>query len=249
MTLLDADLKPDPVLGEDTWELFEAIEHSFGINLGDYHTICGMTVSELAELVCEKANYPTPEKCLSSVTFYRLRHAFETQFNVPNESIRPTTFVSELIPFKNRPARWKMLQDHVGLKLPNLQFPLWLLGVSLIAPPVFLLSLRALFGLRIGTIWIFNLSLVLYYLLFARVIPAIDKHFPLPRLLPKECATFGGFSEVVLALNYAAFASQNGSSREGGVLEALRLLIALQLGLKLEGIEPETRVPQDLNIY
>ena len=31
MTLLDANIKRDPVLGEDTWDLFEAIECSFGI--------------------------------------------------------------------------------------------------------------------------------------------------------------------------------------------------------------------------
>jgi hypothetical protein len=37
VTLLDADekIEPDPILGEDTWELFETVEHSFGVHLGD----------------------------------------------------------------------------------------------------------------------------------------------------------------------------------------------------------------------
>jgi hypothetical protein len=69
MTLLDADVKPNPLLGEDTWELFEVIEDSFGVDLGDYSAVCGMTVSELAEVVSKKANYPAAEKCLSAVAF------------------------------------------------------------------------------------------------------------------------------------------------------------------------------------
>jgi hypothetical protein len=41
MTLLDADVQRDPVLGEDTWELFEVIEDSFGVDLGDYSRSAG----------------------------------------------------------------------------------------------------------------------------------------------------------------------------------------------------------------
>ena len=50
MTLLDADEKKElNTAGEDTWELFEAIEESFGVDLGDYHALAGITVGELAE--------------------------------------------------------------------------------------------------------------------------------------------------------------------------------------------------------
>ena len=75
MTLLDADVQRDPVLGEDTCELFEAIEDSFGVNLGDYSAICGMTVRELADVVYQKAAYPTQDRCLSAVAFYRIRRS------------------------------------------------------------------------------------------------------------------------------------------------------------------------------
>jgi hypothetical protein len=102
---------------------------------------------------------------------------------------------------------------------------------------------------RLSAWWIVSGSFVLILLIFARIIPAIEARIPLARVLPEECETFGGLVRVVLARNYAAFASQSGSSCEGGVVKALRQLTATQLGENLEQILPETRIPQDLNIY
>jgi hypothetical protein len=59
MTLLDADIKADELLGEDTCELFEAIECSFGINLGDYRSHCGRTIRNLAAEIETLAKYPS----------------------------------------------------------------------------------------------------------------------------------------------------------------------------------------------
>jgi hypothetical protein len=63
MTLLDADIKPDSVLGEDTWELFEAIECSFGIDLGDYRSHCGRTIRDLAasKAITPESKWRAPE--------------------------------------------------------------------------------------------------------------------------------------------------------------------------------------------
>ncbi len=116
MTLLDADEKKElNTVGEDTWELFEAIEESFGVDLGDYHALAGITVGELAENICRLANYPAEERCLSAVAFYRLRRAFETLFSVPRRAIRPTTSVVQLLPWKSRRTQWRMLQEHLEL--------------------------------------------------------------------------------------------------------------------------------------
>jgi hypothetical protein len=249
MTLLDADVKPDPLLGEDTWELFEVIEDSFGVDLGDYSAVCGMTVSELAEVVSKKANYPAAEKCLSAVAFYRLRRAFGTLFGIPRATIRPATCVSNLLPGKLRRARWMMLQEHLGLTFPALRFPGWALWLSLVSPPALLISLRLFMGLRLSAGWIVGGSSVLILLTFARIIPAVDARIPLARIIPEECETFSGLVKVVLARNYAAFASQGAGSCEGDVLKALRQLAATQLGMGFEKISPEARIPQDLDIY
>lgn len=142
MTLLDANVQQDPVLGEDTWELFEAIESSFAVDLGDYREMCGKTVKELAELINKKADYPAGDKCLSSVAFYRVRRAFETLYSIPRKAIRPATPVSDLLPLEHRSTKWPMLEEHLGLTVPELNYPNWILWLSLLAPPALLISLR-----------------------------------------------------------------------------------------------------------
>jgi hypothetical protein len=249
MTLLDADVKQDPVLGEDTWELFEAIEDSFGVDLGDYNAICGMTVREIAELIFEKANYPAEDKCLSAVAFYSLRRAFEALFGIPRTMIRPTTLVSVLLPSKQRKTKWLTLQKHTGWTFPGLQFPGWVLWLSLFIPPALLIFIRTFLGFRISVGWIISGSLALIAITFARIVPAVDACIPLARAIPKGCETFGDFAKVILARNYAAFASRGGSSCESGVVKALRQLAATQLGMDIEEITREKRIPQDLDIY
>ncbi|MGA2674819.1 MAG: hypothetical protein ABSE99_16500 [Terracidiphilus sp.] len=215
MTLIDADVKRDPVLGEDTWELFEVIEDSFGVDLGDYYAICGITLRELAELISRKANHPTEEKCLSAVAFYKLRRALEILFDIPRTAIRPATSVVDLLPLKHRSTRWQMLQEHLGLTLPRLQFPGWLLLLALVTPPALLFAIRAFLGARISVIWIFDGSFALYWITLVSIIPAIDKRFPLARVLPKSCETFGGLVTVISAHNYAAV---NTPGRAGGLI-------------------------------
>jgi hypothetical protein len=239
----------DPDLGEDTWELFEAIEDSFGVDLGDYHEICGMTVRELADVISRKANYPSGDKCLSAVTFYKLRRAFESLFGVPRKAISPDASVGNLLPLKERNRGWERLQEHLGLTLPRLHFPGWLLLLALVIPPTLLVSLRVFWGVGLTALWIFNISCALYLVTFVSIIPAIDERFPLSRIIPRDCETFGGLTKVILAKNYASFASQHGSSRGSDVLNAVRQLTATQLTMDPEEISPDTRIPHDLNIY
>ena len=249
MTLLDADVRQDPLLGEDTWELFEAIEESFAVDLDDYHAICGITIRELAGFIYKKANYPIEEKCLSAVAFYRLRQAFITLFGIPRDAIRPGTPVRDLLPWKSRAGQWLMLQDHLDLKFPRLNLPTWDLILPLVVCPALIVSIEKLLRIRISMGWIVAGSAALILFTFARVFPAIDRSFPLAQVLPKGCETFGGLVKTVLARNYGEFALQQGGSDEEGVVEALRHLTALQVGLDLEQVTSGARIPQDLDIY
>jgi hypothetical protein len=83
MTLLDADKDPS-VIGEDTWELFEVIEESFGVKLGNYFELAGITVGRLAERIDIQTAYPPSDGCLSSAVFYQLRRAFKSVGDVPD---------------------------------------------------------------------------------------------------------------------------------------------------------------------
>jgi hypothetical protein len=243
VTLLDADKQNDPnAVGEDTWELFESVERSFGVDLGDFDALTGIRVSELAETICRLANYPAREKCLSAVVFYKLRQAFETLFGAPSKSIRPTTPLKQLLPWRSRKTRWDQVQGYLDLQLPGLALPRWLLLSCLIVPIGGVIFAKAYIGPDLGWGAVFFGGLVLD-------IGAIYACVPLARSLPSNSETFGDLAKAVLAKNYAAFATRNAGSSEEDVLSSLRTLIASETGISLYKVLPETRIPADLNIY
>lgn len=116
MTLFSSDEKA--VVGEDTWELFQAVEDSFGVELGDYSGLTGISVGELAKRIDELANYPTEENCLSAAAFYRLRQVLESVCGVPRKTIRPITPLAQLFPWRSRSRQWKR-QKHTWLIKPR----------------------------------------------------------------------------------------------------------------------------------
>lgn len=244
--LLDADLytnrKPNPVLGEDTWELFEAMEASFGVELGDYYGLCGMTVKELTDRICEQGDFPPGDICLSSASFYRLRRAFMEVLDVPRERIRPSTLLHDLVPWRERRTLWRSIEEATGWSMPRLMWPLWLVAIALLGPTALLLSLRVIGGLPIGGVWIGFGSVLL-------IVPVLWALGRLARTFPVGAKPFGELAELVLARNYAAIARESGSSSEEDVLQAVRRLIAIMTSVKVETISDGTRVPQDLNIY
>jgi hypothetical protein len=244
MTLLDAqDLQGTNEVGEDTWELFESIEQSFGVDLGDYHDLAGISVMELSQRVDGLAKYPVEDSCLSLVAFNRLRRAFQNVTETPRSSVRPATRIHDLLPWRTRHLQWASLQSDLGLELPRLNLPLWLLLLCLILPVSLLIYARFLMGLRIsgGVIAIGSIVMTLLGLRAAISYPA--------RVIPANSETVGDLAKAVIARNYKLFASAHGSSSERDVLPALRLLIAMQTGIGIEKILPETRIPSGLNIY
>jgi hypothetical protein len=241
MALLDSDIKADPVLGEDTWDLFETIESSFGVELGNYHELCGKSIRELADQIEERAGYGSPDKCLTAISFYRLRRTL-MQFGIARKAIRPSTPLHKLVSWRTRRRRWRLMRENLGLELPALVFPRWALVLALSAPAAVLVSIRAFCGVHISVA-----SIVVWSVLL--VIPAFIVSVPLTRTLPPGSQTCGGLSELILAKNYAAFAVRSSGSAKADVLWALRQLVAIEMVMPIEEISPETRVPQDLNIY
>jgi hypothetical protein len=102
---------------------------------------------------------------------------------------------------------------------------------------------RVFIGFRIsgGIITMGSIVLILLALRAAMLYPA--------RAIPASIETVGDLAKAVIARNYKSFANAHGSSRERGVLPALRLLVAIQTCINIEKILPETRIPLDLNIY
>lgn len=137
---------------------------------------------------------------------------------------------------------WKTLQKQLGLTLPGLAFPSWLALIALVIALFILISARVLLEPRLTTIEIIGGSVVL-------ALPTMVLLTPFARALPPDRETVGGLARAILARNFAAFAAKHGSSRERGIITAIRYLAACQSGLRLDEVSPETRIPTDLNIY
>jgi hypothetical protein len=246
MTLLDADLKPGSnKIGEDTWDLFAAVEESFGVDLGNYYELAGISVGDLADKICALANYPDETACLSAVAFFTLRQALTEQFGFQRSAIHPTTSLFELLPWVSRRTRWRLLEERLELKIPDLSWPGWVLLLALLLPTSFLIAIWTHFGLQTSVQYLLwgGIAMFVLFLLTLRA------SLPLARALPAECETVGGLAKALLARNYAAFATERGSSTIRGVTPALRQLVAFQSGLRLEDISAGTRIPADLEIY
>ena len=224
MTLLDADNDPS-VIGEDTWELFEVIEESFGVKLGNYFELAGITVGRLAERIDIQTAYPPSDGCLSSAVFYQLRRAFKSVGDVPRTAVRPGTPLRTILPWRSRRADWNTLEMQL-----------------LVSPAACLISERLFLGARFS--W-FEVALGS----FALTVPVFAACIPLARSFPTNCDTIGDLAKLVLARNFVVFATKFGSPSEKDVLSSLRLLVATETGRGLDEISSETRIPTDLNIY
>ena len=96
MTLLGAqDQQGSNEVGEDTWELFESIEQSFGVDLGDYYNLAGISIQELSQRIDGLAKYQVEDSCLSMVAFNKLRRAFQNVTETPRSAVHPATRISD----------------------------------------------------------------------------------------------------------------------------------------------------------
>jgi hypothetical protein len=246
MTLLNADLEASSSeIGEDTWDLFSAVEESFGVDLGNRYELAGISVGDLADKVSALARYPDELACLSAVAFFRLRQALTEQFDLPRSAIRPTTPLCGLLPWASRRTRWSLLEKRLELKLPDLTWPGWVLLLALLLPAISLTAIWAHFNLS-TSVQSISLGVIALFVFFTLTLRAL---LPFARTLASETETVGGLAKALLAKNYAEFASTRGSSTARGVMPALRQIVAFQSGLRLEDISPETRIPSDLDIY
>jgi hypothetical protein len=246
MTFLDADrIQSLNGFGEDTCDLLHTIEASFGIEFSDDELVSSTTIRELGECISRKLEQPASEQCLNVIVFNRLRRAFVDLFDIPRSAINPGTPLGTLMPWINRRRRWHGIQDHLGLILPDLRWPIWPLELSLvivitlIAPNWTSVTSRG--GLLSGIV--LALGGVLAWALVLRFLA------PLARGFPRSCDTFGDLVKLALARNYGTVASQRGRSSDKEVLLVLRQLIAAETDISLKDVTAESCFPDGLNIF
>jgi hypothetical protein len=245
--LLDADrTRTSNELGEDTCELFELIEHSFGVQFGDYNGLLGKSVEEIAQLVAERSSFPPSERCLSQAVFYVFREAFVSSLGLSRGSIRPGSRLSTLLPWRTRRAHWAVLQKQLQIELPNLTGPTWLFFGSLIFLGI---------GGSLLLMWAWP-GLTLANALAWTVLPAIAAWIgllhalvPFCRMFPRGCETLGDLVRIALGRNYSKLAARYGGTNGKDISVFLTQLITAWIGAEPDRVTPKTRIPEGLNIY
>jgi hypothetical protein len=249
MLLLEGDkLFRLELFDEDTCELLQTIEASFGVKFTEDDLVRAVDIRALADCVYKKLMHPMSEKCLSAATFYRLRRTFVSLFSAQRADITPQTSLAKLLPWKVRKKRWRRVQDHLRYALPMLGMPYWELALSIVLVAVFF-TLPAFGWHRLASyagsmsgLFTFIASLCLWVVVWVLL-------SPLAREFPSGCETFGDLTKLTLARNYGRISAEYGVSSDQEVLDLLCHLIAAEEGLDIRKVTPETLFPKGLNIY
>lgn len=128
----DAPVGSEKIIGEDTQELLVSIQDAFQIQFGEEGPF-PRTVGELCDRVIARQNGTRTTKCLTSVTFYKVRRAFVGVLGVNREQVTPSTMIASLVtrgPHRRR--QWRDLEWKTGLRFPVLTHPTWMLIGTLV---------------------------------------------------------------------------------------------------------------------
>lgn len=107
-------------MGLDLVELVMEVEDAFGIEISDEEATRCDTVGKLIAVVRDKVGDRTPEICLTSRTFYRLRRVLMANLGIERRQVRLDSALAELLPSKMRRAQWNALRD-AGICVPPLE--------------------------------------------------------------------------------------------------------------------------------
>jgi len=245
-SIFEADrLQRLSLIGEDTSDLLRSIEKCFDITFSTDDLVQATTVGKLAECISNRVEFPATDRCLSALVFYDLRRALADFVDVSRFKFHPKTPVGEVLPWSSRRSRWREVQNRSHLLLPDLRWPLWLVGLCLVAAIASseMIFPRLLHITQHDSVLLVVLGAFLCLVLFLWLMS------PLARSFPQGCDTVGDLANLALACNYAKISTQYGKSSEREILTILCHLVAAGTGSDTQKIGAETRFPEDLKIY
>ena len=111
---------------EEVGDVLVIIEQSFNISFEDQDFINLKTFGDLCDLVHDKIVLEHRDDCTSQQAFYKLKKALAATFDVDQKNIVPGTLLSEIIPYKYRIDKVKVLEQKLEMKLMLLSPPVWL---------------------------------------------------------------------------------------------------------------------------
>src|SRR4051794_24803498 len=220
MSLLEMDRIPrlEQFDGEDTCELVNVIEDSFGLEFTSDDLVEAETVARLAKVISEKLTHPRSERCLSAIVFYRLRRTLRELFQSTRAQVRPQTRLDELMPWTSRRTGWRRLQEHMGVIPESLTFPLWLLCLDMAG------SVAVVWMCAPGFLRFTGGGLLLAVAWFPTIFILLKLSSPFGRSFPPGCRTVGELAKATLARNYNKIAKESGGASPLEILQVLRQL-------------------------
>lgn len=229
-------------MGLDAVELVMKVEEVFDIKVDERDVDHLQTVGDLYDYIVSKIKKVEVGNCLVTATFEKIEHGLK-KCGI-NEQVGPATELVDVLPKSHRRKFWSQLQRSVGLTLPNLVRPTWVVNLSAIL--VVLLAGVIAFGVRgealpeivfplVGLI-----GLVFFWWLFSRLTEPMATEFGL------SFSSFLGLSERVLALNTKEISKENGSFGDKDIWIILRSIIVDTLSVDENEVTREANLIRDL---
>ncbi|MCL2346090.1 MAG: hypothetical protein FWC58_09605 [Desulfobulbus sp.] len=221
-------------MGLDGVELVLAVEEEFGIPIDDADAATLVTPGMLSDYVIARLGNVGGIKgrCLSQAGFYRIRSALVRQFGARRNEVRPDSPITNFLNGKIR-KQWVQLQKAIDAPhLPGLQCKKRIAYPIQIALPCAGLALLTLVG---APGW------ALVFALIALWISAVIITNKLGDVVPKEVAT------VSALIPYVRVKNQEEWTRDY-VLQRVLQITAVQLGIPIEKIHPDSHFVKDLGV-
>jgi acyl carrier protein len=228
-------------MGLDTVELIMAVEEAFDVEITDVEAEQVSTVGQMYALIINKLAPSQPQRCMSSVLFYRTRRALMGLHDVPRRSITPSTPMDSLLPASRRRAHWQDLGYVLRAQLPGMELPTRtsrLLGVLNLA--LLLSCLAAFRGYPIPVALLYSMGCA--FLLRAARRAAASSAVQ----IPAQCATVGGTVKTILRSNYGSPPRARRDWHPNDVWETLRRVVVEQLDVPPEAVTVDADFVQDL---
>jgi hypothetical protein len=222
--------------------LIASVEDAFGFVIPEEDAREFHTVGGLYDYILAHRYAGNRDTCLNAIVFYKLRRGMMWALKVEREDILASQNVAALIPW-HRYRAWQSLQKAIGLRLPLLRRPAWVMTGAVLA--TFAFAIAVPWSLSFG---FFNGAILVGLLTSYAAAHCLSwLTIPLAIELQPDCTTVGQLVVATLARNYRAVVEEaDRPTSNGDVWNLLRTLVAEHRGIQPPKITRETDLRRNL---
>jgi hypothetical protein len=229
-------------MGLEAVELILRVEEAFGITLPDSEASRIVTIGDMYQLILSRLRQNRSTRCLTARAFHRFRQALVSEADLPRSSVHPDTQLDRVVPTSRRRRLWPRLARRLGLKLPKLRRPVWLMAG---------LTVAVLLWIGLGNlamrVWHFPSARWFYGITAATIALAVVATRPLATSL-RGCNSVGDIAKFLVHNNFGALAAEVTTVNEKEAWESLLNLVSDELGVPATELGTETKFVEDLNV-